>query len=676
MRKIFSIFVLCGLLVCNSFSKAAESRFIFQEGHNEDISSTSFSGDGKWFASADSSCIKVWEVSSGRLLKTIKAKSIWNCSLSYDGSFLVYVHFIDYSHVDVVLYDIENESSEILETMQMYETVAAFSPSGKYLIVNDRVYDFNSKSVIKRLSKYADIDSFSAKEIKWSPDESKVLVSSARRISEYSVLTGKILNTLATSDYSGSPIAYSASGDFIAYSDDSKIKVLDCASFVEVASFSYKYFYSNYKVLSFNSNDNVNFYPSGTYDFWSGEKVYDYSGACSYDGSAAAIFGKSGTVSFFDTSTMKAKNSLANKFDNIVYSDYSASTNSLLLASEEGRILQFNLNELQLENLTSGKNSREKYIFQRIVAYSKSGNYILYRDNNNNICLFDVKQKKQKYVFSNTAGFVKTVAFSQDDAYVYAASGKELNIWSVASGNLINKIPYQGKSNYGSVTYIEKYGIILNLTDEYFHGKLEVLDENGKFVKYISVRQVDNYVYNESDNSLNVLFDSGIGFYDIPSLNCTGKINVAVPRGQSISACMKEKFVGVSSYGNFFTYDKKELSKVHSFEMETISYSDMDLFFTGDGKCAITVTGKGFKIWALDSEELLATAIIAKDDDWLIYTPEGYFSGTSWAIKNLVHISKGRSIIDVENESGLLNRKDLIISKIHGEKVERPRLEK
>ena len=59
-----------------------------------------------------------------------------------------------------------------------------------------------------------------------------------------------------------------------------------------------------------------------------------------------------------------------------------------------------------------------------------------------------------------------------------------------------------------------------------------------------------------------------------------------------------------------------------------------------------------------------------------LYTPEGYFSGTSWAIKNLVHISKGRSIIDVENESGLLNRKDLIISKIHGEKVERPRLEK
>ena len=55
--------------------------------------------------------------------------------------------------------------------------------------------------------------------------------------------------------------------------------------------------------------------------------------------------------------------------------------------------------------------------------------------------------------------------------------------------------------------------------------------------------------------------------------------------------------------------------------------------------------------------------------DYLTYTPEGFFTGTEWACKNLVYIVDGLEVTELTQLYDKLYRPDLIAAKAHGEDI-------
>ena len=665
--KKFLFFMLLVLLLDSSFFADAVSGFIYQEGHGDHIIDYSFSGDGKWFASSEDSCIKIWEVESGKLLRTIDADSA-GISLNNDGNYLLYTivkYPGDHTTSKVMLYDVVNDTTSVFEDMTVYQewassAKASFSPSGKYVFIRGRIYDFASRKIILSFS------CGSSKQIVWKPDEKKIVVGAT----EYSVLTGKQTARFSaeTSNYDLPPVAYSKNGDYIAVGNK-EITVLDSQSYGSLSKINtgakYKYNYGR-SFVSFDCNDNIHAQKDGVFDLFSGKKLYGVSGLCDPQGNVAAVFDDMGAVSFYDTRTMKSKNNLAGKFDNILLSSYSPFSKSLLLSTAGGKTLLFDTENFSLSVLGQTKNIYERYQFANNESCSKGGRYVSYRNLAGDICVYDIKAKKELFVFEGTSAFEKTAAFACDGSCFYASSKDKLRVWELKKGKLVKEILYNGKftNGFGKVVYIPKYGRILNLSSEYFHGKLEALDGRGNFVKYLSIRQVDDFYYNDVVDSIDVLYDAGIGLYNANSLELEGSIGIEVPRGNRIASSNDGVYVGIISYGSFCLYDRKSLKLACKIDVGDAEYADMNLHFSDDSKYAYTVTNKGFKIWSVKKQKLLATAIVVKDGDWLLYTPEGYYCGTDWAIKNLVHLSKGKTIIGIEQFAEVLFRQDLVLAKI------------
>lgn len=83
----------------------------------------------------------------------------------------------------------------------------------------------------------------------------------------------------------------------------------------------------------------------------------------------------------------------------------------------------------------------------------------------------------------------------------------------------------------------------------------------------------------------------------------------------------------------------------------------------------ITVTSQTVRLWNIESGALVATTLFGRDGEWLTYTPEGFFSGTEWATKNLVHLVSGMKIFSLDQLYDKLYRPDLVAAKLAGKDI-------
>jgi WD40 repeat protein len=76
------------------------------------------------------------------------------------------------------------------------------------------------------------------------------------------------------------------------------------------------------------------------------------------------------------------------------------------------------------------------------------------------------------------------------------------------------------------------------------------------------------------------------------------------------------------------------------------------------------------RLWNVKTGELIYTAIATSDGkDYLVWTPENFFAGTEWAMKNLVYIVDGSKNISIEPFYDIFYRPDLVSAKIQGEDI-------
>ncbi|WP_277300442.1 caspase family protein [Treponema succinifaciens] len=99
--------------------------------------------------------------------------------------------------------------------------------------------------------------------------------------------------------------------------------------------------------------------------------------------------------------------------------------------------------------------------------------------------------------------------------------------------------------------------------------------------------------------------------------------------------------------------------------IDSVNYANTSI----DGK-SITVSDRfTIKVWNVETGSLIYTIINGKNGEYLTYTPEGFFTGTKWAMKNLVHIVDGMDVIGIDQVYDKLYRPDLVAAKMRGEDI-------
>lgn len=130
----------------------------------------------------------------------------------------------------------------------------------------------------------------------------------------------------------------------------------------------------------------------------------------------------------------------------------------------------------------------------------------------------------------------------------------------------------------------------------------------------------------------------------------------------------KEKFIFSAEGNTVVFYDNTEMTKkVVKTEksIDSVNYANTSI----DGKY-ITVSDRfTIKVWNVETGSLIYTIINGKNGEYLTYTPEGFFTGTKWAMKNLVHIVDGMDVIGIDQVYDKLYRPDLVAAKMCGEDI-------
>jgi WD40 repeat protein len=210
-------------------------------GHTNWVNSVAFSPDGRLLASGSSDrTIKLWEVATGSLVRTLSGHTNWVRSVAFspDGRLLA----SGSDDKTIKLWEVATGSEvRSLTGHTDYVRSVAFSPDGKLLASgsNDKtikLWEVATGSEVRSLTGHTDY----VRSVAFSPD-GKLLASGSndKTIKLWEVATGSEVRTLSGHTWYVTSVAFSPDGRLLASgSDDGTIKLWEVASGREVRTLS------------------------------------------------------------------------------------------------------------------------------------------------------------------------------------------------------------------------------------------------------------------------------------------------------------------------------------------------------------------------------------------------------------------------------------------------------
>ena len=598
-------------------------------GHSYDVNSVCYSPDGKYIASSSRDSIKLWEVATGECIKTLSGNND-NYSLCYspDGKYIA-----SSSRDSIKLWEVT--TGECIKTFEGHtgfiESIC-YSPNGKYIVSGSwdktiKLWDVASGECIKAFAGHTD----RINAVCYSPN-GKYIVSGSedKTIKLWEAATGECIKTLSGHTSPVYAVAYSLDGKTVASgSFDHIIKIWKVATGECVKTLKAKMVVTS---LSYS--------PDGAYlasSFWDNEiKLWDiateeciktfgghtnsiYSVCYSPNGKYLAT-GSADGVKLWNVTTGEHVKKLAGQ-DDVVYS----SDGKYVASSSSSKVV--NLSEVATGECIKRFEGHTDTIYS--VAYSPDGKYIASGSKDKTIKLWKVATGECVKTFEGHTDTVYSVAYSPDGKYVASASEDEtINIWEVASGKCI-------KTLIGHTSYVMSIAY----------------SPNGKYI---------------ASGSL----DYTIKLWEIASGNCVKTLEGHTGPVEYVSYSRDGTYLASGSWDRTI-----KLWKVATGEcIKTLAgHTDLvnSVCYSPDGNRITSVSyDQTIKFWDASTGALLATTFNLKEgEEWLTYTPEGFFAGSEWATKNLVHIVDGMKTVGIDQMYDSLYRPDLVSAKLSGEDI-------
>lgn len=378
------------------------------KGHTDWVNSIAFSPDSRYALSGSSDkMMKLWEVTSGRELRNFSGHSgsVTTVTFSPDGKNVL----SGSEDSSLILWDITNgKEIRIYEGHSYRVNAVAYSPDGNYALSATsnkiRVWDGSGGKVAKSLEGH----SKSVKSIALSPDGKYALSgSNDNTIKLWNVASGNEIKTLKGHSKGVNSVVFSPDGKYaLSGSDDKTIKLWDINNSSEIKTFVGHSFYVHA----------VAFSPDGRFLLSGGEvlKLWDIS-------SGREIF-------TFATES--------NQAESFAYSvSFTPDGKFALSGGLSGAIKVWDIvSGRQIRTLTGHSGIVNSFVF------SPDGRYLLSGSSDCTLKLWEVSSGREIRTFKGRSGSIESVTFSPDGRYALSGSwDTTMRRWEISSGQEVIK---------------------------------------------------------------------------------------------------------------------------------------------------------------------------------------------------------------------------------------------
>ncbi|MHC5744904.1 MAG: WD40 domain-containing protein [Nostoc sp.] len=425
------------------------------EGHSSKVISVAYSPNGQQIASASwDKTIKIWDVSSGQLLKTLTGHSSEVISVVYspNGQQLASASW----DKTIKIWDVS--SGQLLKTLTGHSSEVisvVYSPNGQQLASAStdktiKIWDVSSGQLLKTLTGH----SSKVISVAYSPNGQQIASASwDKTIKIWDVSSGQLLKTLTGHSSEVISVVYSPNGQQLASASwDKTIKIWDVSSgqllktltghSSEVISVVYS---PNGQQLASASTDKT----IKIWDVSSGQLLKTLTGhsskvisvAYSPNGQQIASASWDKTIKIWDVSSGQLLKTLTGHSSEVNSVAYSPNGQQLASASPDKTIKIWDVSSGQLLKTLTGHSGT---IYS--VAYSPNGQQLASASDDKTIKIWDVSSGQLLKTLTGHSDWVISVAYSPNGQQLASAShDKTIKIWNVSSGQLLKTLT--GHSN-------------------------------------------------------------------------------------------------------------------------------------------------------------------------------------------------------------------------------------
>ncbi|WP_448267950.1 WD40 domain-containing protein [Nostoc sp. DSM 114159] len=418
--------------------------------HSSTVRSVAYSPNGQQLASAsDDKTIKIWDVSSGQLLKTLTGHSSTVISVAYspNGQQLASASF------DKTIKIWNVSSGQLLKSLTGHSSTVysvTYSPNGQQLASASfdntiKIWDVSSGQLLKSLTGHSNY----VISVAYSPNGQQLASASFdKTIKIWNVSSGQLLKSLTGHSSEVYSVAYSPNGQQLASaSDDKTIKIWDVSSGQLLKSltghsstvFSVAYSPNGQHLASASADKTIKIW-----DVSSGQLLKSLTGhssgvisvAYSPNGQHLASASADKTIKIWDVSSGQLLKSLTGHSSVVFSVAYSPNGQQLASASFDKTIKIWDVSSGQLLKTLTGHSSR---VFS--VAYSPNGQQLASASSDKTIKIWNVSSGQLLKTLTGHSSFVTSVAYSPNGQQLASASSdKTIKIWNVSSGQLLKTL--------------------------------------------------------------------------------------------------------------------------------------------------------------------------------------------------------------------------------------------
>jgi len=644
--------------------------------HTSKILNLSFSKDGKKLLSSDYlNNIYVTDILTGDVLEKYHYKSdrfyFMDVAFSADES-----HILAGSNRDN-FFVINREK----HNHQVYEKGFSATVHPNSLIAsNNKVVDFNNYKYVNLIDlNYNDtlkLDFDKAYHYSFSPDGKQLLVGSSKLFATaFDVASGQELFTLTPNkekqcDGCNIKLTYSSDGKRIAtYDRYSGISIWNAKN--GKLQFQINTGETRFTELKFSPLTNYIFISNDDYCFVynlkTKAKVFDlksdfldnYVPKFSPDESALLIADKNNTITKYrvkQTKKSKTYSGLGNDNSNALSYDYSRWIDIGILnflkyktpmeIAPNGDILaQGKIDStIILTNINTGRTLKAlKGHPEQVVslAFSPDSTTLASGDASGLLIIWDTKTWKIKHKIKAHYNVIFDLAYNTDGSEILSSSWDgDIKHWNVSTSDKIGQIHIESSSAYKIGFSKDDLYILLADLDHKIY--LYETDTKEKVQSYIGhTNTVSDFEFDAKTNQIiSTSWDGSVRFWDFKSgiLNHKLKLN---SQSTILSVTLKNEssqlFLGCNDR-KIICYDYKKKQIIKQFTAHQSGVSELKIHPQLDVLYSRSVAGE-IKVWNANDYSEKMTFLQINENDWLVSQPQGYFDGTSNAMKYINYVS-------------------------------------